>query len=318
MNRTTQHPIISVIIPTYNYGRFVERAVNSVLSQSYGDFEIIIVDDASSDETEDIIAQYRDPRIHYIRHKFNRGLSSSRNSGIMAAKGEYLAFLDSDDTWLPEKIELQINLFNAGSNDLGIVFTGTKTYFIETSQTFSLPSPSYRGLVLKNLLEGNNLGGGSSSVLIKKKCFDDVGLFDESLRSCEDWDMWIRIAALNYSFDFVDQELVILTIHGNNMSIDNKRMIDGYESILSKHFLLYRRYPNIHALRHYVLGIKCFNEKMIKSGRMNFIKALVYSQPFNFSIKCRSLLQILAASAGYSNYMRIKGLFNNFNWLVLY
>lgn len=308
LNYPNNIPKVSVIIPTYNYSRFIERAVNSVLSQSYQDYEIIIVDDASTDDTKDIVGKYNDSRIKYIQHNVNRGLSWTRNTGIKAAKGMYLAFLDSDDTWMPEKIEAQIEVFRNGQDNLGVVYTSMKIFDNTTSNTTSAPSPTYRGQILQRLLEANKLGGGSSSVMIKKTCFDNAGLFDVSMRyGYEDWDMWIRIAE-HYYFDFIDKELVILTTHAHNMSADLKRMINGRELLLRKHLGLYSNYPKIHSMQHYILGIQCFKEGIMTSGRKHFLNAFRYSDPRDISIRCRAIMQIIASAAGFKRYKEMKKL----------
>ena len=120
-----KNPTVSVIIPTYNRAHLVDRAIQSVLNQTYKDFELIIVDDGSTDNTEDIIKEFqkKDERIKYIRHEENRGGSAARNTGIKAAKGEYIAFLDSDDEWLPIKLGRQISEFTNKSK-IALVYTG--------------------------------------------------------------------------------------------------------------------------------------------------------------------------------------------------
>ena len=116
------HPTISVIIPTYNRAHLIGKAVKSVLSQTYQDFEIIVVDDGSTDNTEEIVKSFTDYKIYYICHKHNRGASAARNTGIKASRGEYIAFLDSHDEWLPEKLDKQIKTFNSESSEVGVVY----------------------------------------------------------------------------------------------------------------------------------------------------------------------------------------------------
>jgi glycosyltransferase involved in cell wall biosynthesis len=298
-------PEISIIIPTYNYGRFIGRALNSVLSQSYQDYEIIVVDDASTDDTKKIVGQYDDLRMRYIKHKVNCGPSKTRNTGIEASKGMYIAFLDSDDTWMPKKIESQIEVFRKGPDNLGVVYTSMKIFDESMSKTFSPPPSTCRGQVLLQLLTANHLGGGSSAVMIKRECFNKAGLFDISIRGNEDWDMWIRLACF-YLFEYIDKVLVTLTTHSFNSSADAKRMINGREILLQKHVSLYRRYPEIHSNQHYILGIQCFKEGMMDKGRKHFLQAFRYSSPRNIPIKLRSMMQILTSAAGFKGYMTIK------------
>lgn len=296
-------PTVSIIIPSYNYGRFIGRALNSVLSQSYQDYEIIIVDDASTDDTKDVVGKYNDPRIRYIVHPVNCGPSKARNTGIEASKGRYIAFLDSDDIWMPEKIESQIGLFQNGPDNLGVVYTNMKVCDETTSKTFSTHFFAYRGKVLQSLLEVNHVG--NSGVMIKKECFAKAGLFDVSMRLCEDWDMWIRVACFD-QFDCIEQPLFTLFTHSSNSSANLKQMISGRETLLQKHAALYRRYPKIHSLQYYILGIQCFREGLMARGRKHFLRALKYSDPWDISIKLRSIMQIFASAAGFKGYTGIK------------
>lgn len=303
-------PDVSVIIPTYNYGGFIARAVDSVLSQSYRSLELLVVDDGSTDSTREILLAYSDKRVQYLRHEHNRGKSNTRNTGILASRGQFLAFLDSDDWWMPEKITRQIECFHEGTSHLGVVYTSAKVLNESSNTICGRLMPTSRGDVLRNLLEANKLGGGSSSVMIRRQCFDDVGCFDESLTHCEDWDMWIRIAAKNYAFDYTPEDLVILTKHHKNSSADLRGMILGREALLDKHRSLYRQYPLVHSTQHYVVGLQCFKEGMMTAGRKHFLDAFRYSEKTALSIKFRSVLQLIASITGHRGYGAIKRISN--------
>ena len=296
-------PFVSVVMPTYNYGRFIKRALNSVLVQTYQNYEIIVVDDASDDDTKDIVNQYHDQRIKYIKHNKNYGPSQARNTGIKASQGTYIAFLDSDDVWMPDKLEAQINVFMNGPENLGLVHTSMQTFDEKTQKISVGPSHPYRGQVLEDLLRANQVG--NSSVMIKREYLDKAGDFDVSMRGCEDWDMWIRVSR-SCLFEFIDKELVIFTAHSSNSSADMRRMISGREIMLNKFFSLYRLYPDIHALQHYIIGIQCFKEEMMERGRGHFTMAFKYSRPGNISIKCRSAIQIFLSLSGFRSYQKIK------------
>jgi glycosyltransferase involved in cell wall biosynthesis len=130
-------PTVSVIIPTYNRAHLIGRAIQSVLKQTYQDFEVIVVDDGSIDNTEEVVKKIQENRVYYYKHDKNKGGSAARNTGISLAKGEYIAFQDSDDEWLPEKLEKQIGVFNNQTKNVGVVYTGfyriegnNKTYTI--------------------------------------------------------------------------------------------------------------------------------------------------------------------------------------------
>lgn len=133
-----EKPTVSVILPTYNRAHLVGRAIQSVLDQMYQDFEIIVVDDGSGDNTEEIINGFTDTRIRYVKHQKNKGGSAARNTGIKLAKGKYIAFQDSDDEWLPDKLEKQMKAFKKASDEVGVVYTGF--HRIKDGITYYVPS----------------------------------------------------------------------------------------------------------------------------------------------------------------------------------
>jgi len=182
---------VSVIIPVYNRRDQLKKAVISVLNQTYGDFELIIVDDGSSDNPEDILRICPDSRIRLINQR-NRGVSSARNNGVLNSKYELIAFLDSDDEWKPDKLEKQIRFLN--ENPLcGICYTGEQ--WIRDGDIFSHPKSKrkYEGYVFKYCLEDCFIG--CSTVIMRRHLFFDAGMFDESLPVCEDYDLWLKISA---------------------------------------------------------------------------------------------------------------------------
>ena len=187
-------PSISVIIPTFNYGRFMCAAVDSVLAQTLPPREVIVVDDGSTDDTQQKLAPYGG-RIHYVYQK-NRGVNAARNLGIKLSHGDWIAILDSDDAWHPQKLERQMAVHHrfpdlAASSTTSLTYTGTSP--------FPAPTVSYSGtpqiqrISLTNLLYGIHFSGGSGA-MIKRQCFAATGMFDELLRGAEDLEMWCRIA----------------------------------------------------------------------------------------------------------------------------
>ena len=178
-------PLVSAVIPTYNYAQYLPEAVESALAQTYPNMEVIVVDDGSTDRTRECLAPYRE-RIAYI-YQPNRGLSAARNTGIAAARGEWIALLDSDDTWHPEKTALQLRAAE-GMDHLALVGSPPADRMPE-----HLAPPVVRVLEVRDFLL--NVPLGPSSALIRRRCLEDVGLFDESLTSVEDRDMWLRLSA---------------------------------------------------------------------------------------------------------------------------
>jgi glycosyltransferase involved in cell wall biosynthesis len=182
------HPLISVVIPTYNYAHFVTKAVESVLDQTYRHFEIILVDDGSTDDTPERLRPYED-RIRYV-YQDNQGLSAARNTGIQTSRGDLVAFLDSDDLWHPRKLEFQVRCLAESPRICLVAADVVKGLQGEWADLESSSLPT-RPVTLREMLIRSRFG--PSSVLVRRHCFDIVGLFDTSLRSAEDRDMWIRI-----------------------------------------------------------------------------------------------------------------------------
>lgn len=230
--------LISVIIPTYNRVNYLRISVNSVIQQTYKNIEIIIVDDCSTDNTENIINRVQDKRIRYLRNKENIGAGASRNRGIKEAKGEFIAFLDDDDEWLPKKLEKQMLLFNLLPDDYGLVYCGHIIYDMN-GDLIGRKKSQYRGNVLREILNGCILGG--STPLIRKTVFSKVGYNNSNLKSSIDWEMWIRIAE-NYKFDFVDEYLVKYIIHEDQISTKRKNRIEDLELIYKSHKKLLKLY----------------------------------------------------------------------------
>ena len=193
---------VSVIIPTYNRKHTLGRAIESIISQTIKPLEIIIVDDGSNDGTREWIKQEY-PFIKYLNQN-NSGVSASRNRGIFSANGNWIAFLDSDDEWIPEKLERQLSIL---SSDKEAVFCHTNEIWIRNGTRVNQmrKHEKYGGYIFEKCLDMCRISPSSS--IIKKEVFDHIGYFDESLIVCEDYDLWLRIAA-HYKILFLDQPLI--------------------------------------------------------------------------------------------------------------
>ena len=167
---------VSVIIPTYNRANLVGRAIKSVLNQTYKDFELIIVDDSSTDNTKDVIRQFqeKDSRIEYIKHHKNKGGSAARNTVIKSSKGEYITFLDSDDEWLCEKLEKQIKLFSIMPTKVGVLYCGYYV-FDDNLGIEKYINCSFEGDVRIELFRG--WCPSTPLLMVRRQCFDAIGFF---------------------------------------------------------------------------------------------------------------------------------------------
>ncbi len=204
---------VSVVIPTYNYGRFIGEAIESVLAQTLKPKEVIVVDDGSTDETEAVVASFSDRGVRYIRQN-NEGVCSARNRGVAESNGELIAFLDADDTLEAAKIEKQVSRF-AEDDEVGIVHCGMREFDSETGETIRLHLDGGEVGVADNLLlwEGLVVVGPGGTIIVSRKAFDEVGGFDARMKVGEDWDFCYRVAR-KYKVGFVAEPLVNYRIHG--------------------------------------------------------------------------------------------------------
>ena len=215
--------LISVIIPTYNREETLSKAINSVFEQTYKNWELIIVDDASTDDTDSLIKQYNDFRIKYFRNGDNRGANYCRNLGAKYAKGEYLAFLDSDNYWLPQKLEKEMMEIEGTQNT--IVFCQCK--IIDTknkniSREVYISSDDIPSL----LVETNVID--TSATLISHKNFDEAGGFDICMPRFQDWEFFFRAANLyHFNFKFISDCLTVNVQQKNSISVSNYKRIDA-------------------------------------------------------------------------------------------
>ena len=183
-------PLVTVVIPVFNRAAAVRAAIDSVLSQTFQDFSMNVVDDGSTDDTASVVAALEGPRLRLIRHGRNRGGSAARNSGISAGSAPFIAFLDSDDEWLPTKLERQLKVFARGGDRLGLVYTGSEHRFADGTRTRHIPRPCDN---LARALLTDNVIGESSVGMVRRSALDSVGGFDESLPWGLDLDLWLRI-----------------------------------------------------------------------------------------------------------------------------
>ncbi|NUO08048.1 MAG: glycosyltransferase [Candidatus Brocadia sp.] len=189
---TNSSPLVSVVLPTYNCANFLPESIGSILLQTYHSYEIIVIDDGSTDNTNEVLNPFMQ-RIKYIKLEQNKGLPIARNTGIRSAQGKYIAFIDADDLWLPEKLQTDMECFN-GHPDVGMVYSqhmniDEKGHVLSGGPLKRLPS----GNIFIQLFSQQNFVI-SSSVVARKEVFETTGLFDEQLFNCQDWDMWLRIA----------------------------------------------------------------------------------------------------------------------------
>lgn len=223
---------VSAVIATYNRPDYVTRAVASCLEQSFSCHEIIVVDDGSTDDTAQALAQYS-TRIRLVRQP-NRGIAAARNIGIQRAIGDYIAFLDDDDIWVPQKLERQVDALLRAP---GAAVAFSDFAFVPApgsgSQPPRAPNRWKPSNVFTALLMGNWLS--TSTILVRRDCLLTAGGFDEDLRTCEDWDLWLQLAA-HYDWVHVPEELTLMLWHDQSISRNLDVMIDTTWKVLRKQF----------------------------------------------------------------------------------
>ena len=288
---------VSIIIPTYNRARLLGRAIQSILNQTYSNFELIVVDDYSKDNTEHIVKSFRDERIRYIRHEKNKGAVAARNTGIKAARGEYIAFQDSDDEWLPEKLGKQISAFNFGPPDLGVVYTSF--WQIDRGRKTCIPSSNVKqteGNIHDALLEGNFVN--TPTAVVRKECFEKAGMF-ENLPRLQEWGLWLRISK-HYCFKHINEPLVNAYRQPDSISRNMNAFIVARKYILDKYFDEISKKPKLLGKHYFEIGaLLCLNGD-IEAGRNYFYKA-TRTHPFNAKL----LLSTLASIFGLKTYNKL-------------
>lgn len=285
-----EQPLVSVIIPAYNAEKYIKEAIESVLNQTYKNIELIVVDDGSTDNTAEIVKKYlNDPRVKYI-YQENKGLAGARNTGIKKAKGDYIAFLDADDFYLPEKIEKEVK-FLKEHPEFDIVYCNMEHFYDGKSKIlFQHRGPFYSGNVFEKLL--NKFFGQADTLLIPKKILDKIGLFDEKMRYSEDWDLLLRISWAGFKFGFIKEPLLRIRIHkGSHSDMNNqwkmkKDALYLFDKLFKKMSPAERKQYNSEkiikkiklklAISYLIIGRKKDFHKTILSASSNFFEKLIF------------------------------------------
>jgi glycosyltransferase involved in cell wall biosynthesis len=264
-------PTVSVIVPTYNTIAYLPDAIDSILKQTFEDFEILLVNDGSTDSTAQWAKQLTDPRIRYIEQK-NQGLSAARNTGINLAQGRYIALLDADDLWEPTKLEKQVTLLNANP-EVGMVHSWVEFMDGQGRSTGRIWKTQAEGKALSRLLHRNDIA--VLSVLVRRECFAKVGGFDPTLRSLEDWDMWLRLV-VHYPIAVIREPLAYYRQLSGSMSRNCEVMEASFKKVIDRHFARAPQSLQFLQRRSYGSAYQCLAWKAIQSDRPDFDLAWAY------------------------------------------
>lgn len=276
-----QEKMVSVIIPTYNRKlSYLSKAISSVIQQTYSNYEIIVVDDniCTSKYSSNIEKYCKLHKITYLRTKGSEGANCARNIGACHAEGFYLAFLDDDDMWLPNKLEIQLKYFE---NDIGMVYSNGYVISSNSKRLYTKSANFISKGNLYQLLLYNYIGPTVTAV-IKRECFFDIGMFDEVMPAKQDYDLWIRITE-KYKIIGINQPLYLYLQHDSNqMSKDYSLILKGYQKLYKK----YRRYYKSDFILTFYLYLKI---AILFKYQRRYIKFIKYLSLALLSIKSKSL-----------------------------
>jgi glycosyltransferase involved in cell wall biosynthesis len=301
MSKATAPPV-SVVIPTYNRAKTILRAALSVLNQTFGDIELIIVDDGSTDETLETLRKINDPRMKVLRHERNAGGAAARNTGIKAARGLWVAFQDSDDEWLITKLERQLAALH-DAPDLAAVYCGKvvcgrdEQHRYGSRRSYIMPPPEYNvvsgnlyDVILKSALIS------TQTLLVSRQKLIDIGGFDERLRIGQDWDLTLRLSQIT-PIGFVDEPLVFTTIMGDSISQVKINQYMTRRIVYNKHK---QRINSDSALRYefeYAMGSILQRHGIYSGARKHLIEA-ARANPGNLKTWARLFLSLVKPDTG--------------------
>ena len=292
---TKSSPLVSIIIPSYNHGKFVDKALRSVLNQTYQNWEVILIDNQSTDQTNEILSKFKDSRLKFFKIDNNGIIAKSRNLGIKLSKGEWIAFLDTDDWWTSDKLSTCMDNIN---NEVDFIYHNLEIKYDKPK--FSLKGKKYKGrqldkpilinLLVSGILEGNAIG--NSSVIVRKKIINKVGGISENkdLVASEDYNTWLRIAQITDNFKYLKKKLGYYLIHDfsaqkRNLSIPHKQAVNEF-----LHLFDYKQKLNFEVKLKYMSGNYNILVKNFSSAKKDFI--FVFKNG-DINFKVRSLLKII-------------------------
>jgi len=221
VDAAADRPMLSVVIPAYNVAAYIEAAVESALDQTFRDLEVIVVDDGCTDETPVVLAalaeRRRDSRLRIVRQA-NGGLANARNAGIRESRGTFIGFLDSDDLWRPAKAEKHLAVMQQDPS-IGITFSHSAYLTEDGRPTGTILLAGKSSPTLHDMIRRNHVGNGSTPI-VRRDCFEAVGVFHDELRSCEDYEMWCRIARSQFRAVLLPEPLTLYRLRTTSLSFD--------------------------------------------------------------------------------------------------
>ena len=271
--------VVSIILPTLNRAKLLPRSIQSVLDQTFTDFELIIVDDGSTDQTAQVVESFGDPRLKYIKHDEPRGAAAARNTGCGQAGGEYLAFQDSDDRWFGSKLAAQLRSIETASAGVEVCVCSLQQHIDDKILEVVHPAGERTGEeVIKQLADGTSYG--TVALLIKRKMFESIGGFDERLPRRQDYDLCLKLAE-HGSFVFQPDILVETFRYADSISVDPFKFLEATEMIFAKYSHIFGRYKKGYSLQLYRAG-----KYMLRAGynkpALSLLMTALRANPLNW------------------------------------
>jgi len=303
-------PKVTAIITTFNRSGYLKMAIESILAQTFTDFQLLILDNYSQDNTEEVVRGFQDSRIRYIKHN-PMSISQSRNLGVKEASGDYIAFLDDDDVWLPNKLEAQLKIFQQGRKDLALVYGGFIRIHPDGKEFFT-HTPVLRGNILRDLLYQDAFTGSASNPMIKKSIFKVIGEYNENVLTGEDWEFYLRLAE-KYWIDFTVEPVVKIRWHSGPRLGDKLKDAAGLEMlVLEKYKDIFEQDQRLKSYYFQKIGGKFVRIGEPDKGR-GYIKKAIYGYPLNFL----AYFQYLFSYIGPSLYRLIHKSYKDLSFVML-
>jgi glycosyltransferase involved in cell wall biosynthesis len=282
-------PAVSVVLPTYNRADTLKRSIQSVLSQSFTDFELIVVDDASRDESAEVVASFDDSRIKYVRNEFNLGGAGARNVGIRNARANLIAFQDSDDEWLPIKLERCLEELNKDDSLLGVYSAYWQIMGRNARYLPMICPPDWGEDMTEALLWGNFVG--TPTAVVYKDALNKCGGFDQKMPRYQDWELFIRLSA-HGKFLFIEEPLILSYCTSNSITSNHLAHQHALERIYKKNFEKIKQNKRLLASWHARIGDAQMRTGSPMKGRKNLFKAFTLA-PLNLRIAIKMFFSSL-------------------------
>ena len=286
----SEQPLVSVIIPTYNHAHFLSHTLQSVVSQDYANFEVIVIDNHSQDNTDEVVQRFAESRVTLLKIHNNGVIASSRNMGIQAAQGEWIAFLDSDDLWLSNKLQICFEHINDKTDiiyhDLRIIREKPSLFQSKTIKSRQLNAP----VLVDLLVNGNTIS--TSSVVVRKRLLDQIGGINESpaIIAAEDYNTWLRIAQITDGFCHIPKSLGYYMLHSQGISRKDMSIPARCASASFVHLLSDKQQRCLESCLKYTKGRYAFVSQDYSVARENLLFSACHGKPM---IKLKSAWMLI-------------------------